>query len=700
MALKTKCFALSALAAGLTTMQAQIPNSQLLEALHAYRQNPAALHRLQATAAQRAAAITTLIGADPAAVLAAAIPDDTREAFPPTIRGLIEQHVKVRGQVDASIEDGPGYSRMHYGLLVEGRRVSLHFADEPRGGLQSGTVVQVEGVQMGDRMALSSSGLSVIGGSMTASILPNSFGAQKTLVILVNFQDMATQPYSPSTAYSVTFTSASNFYLNNSFQQTWLTGDVAGWYTIPVSSATCDTNSIQNYGLQAAQNAGYVPSNYSHIVYAFPQIGACSFWGLSNIGGNPSNSWVNGPYQLMVVAHELGHGFGLYHSHSLSCSGAVYASSGCTMSEYGDTFDAMGSTYPDDFSSAQKERLGWLNYGAQPPIATVSTSGTYSLGSYETADSLAKSLKIAGPNGTYYYVESRQAMGNDSSSLSSNTNVLTGVLLHNSMPDNPNSSYLLNATPGGSFTSPALDVGKSYTDSSMGFTITPLSVGRTGASVQVSYGAVSCMHANPSLTITGPSSSVAPGVTANFTITVTNHDSAACNTSTFAMGDVVPTGWTGVYNASQISLAPGASTPVILWVTAPSGTSNGTFTATATTSNTSATAYTASGSATEMVYTAAAVPVSLTVSSSQAIYTAPQKISISAALNGTAPVSGVGVTVNIVKSDGSAVTLTGTTGSNGVAVVGYQAKKNDPKGVWQSIASSGSSSASTSFTVR
>src|SRR5262249_46169764 len=341
---------------------------------------------------------------------------------------MIEQQVTLDGQMEVTIEDGAGYSRINYQLVSGSRRIALHFADRPSKDLQSGTQLQVQGVRSGDVMALRSGGMTMAASVAAPSVLPNSFGAQKTLVILVNFQDLATQPYSTSTAYNVTFTSASNFYLNNSFQRTWLTGDVTGWHTIPVSSATCDTNSIQNYGLQAAQNAGFVPSNYNHIVYAFPQISACSFWGLSNIGGNPSNSWINGSYQLMVVAHELGHGFGLYHSHSLSCGGAVYATSGCTMAEYGDTFDAMGSSYPDDFNAAQKERLGWLNYGSQPPITSGSASGVYSLCAHETNHALAKALKIAGPHRTYYYLEARPAVGDGAGSLAGNHNRLACVI--------------------------------------------------------------------------------------------------------------------------------------------------------------------------------------------------------------------------------------------------------------------------------
>ena len=93
-------------------------------------------------------------------------------------------------------------------------------------------------------------------------------------------------------------------------------------------------------------------------MYAFPQTSACGWWGWSYIGGIPSNSWINGNLQLQVVDHELGHALGLYHSHGLNCSGAVYATSGCTQYEYGDYYDIMSSSTSMHYNAFQKERLG------------------------------------------------------------------------------------------------------------------------------------------------------------------------------------------------------------------------------------------------------------------------------------------------------------------------------------------------------
>ena len=122
------------------------------------------------------------------------------------------------------------------------------------------------------------------------------------------------------------FTQTSNWDMENSFQHTWLTGDVAGWFTIPVSSTNCDTNSIKSDALSAAQSAGYNLSSYSHFVYLMSSNTGCSsWWGLASVGGG--DVWVNtdsnsyhsqfaaGSYAFMTLMHELGHALGLKHPH-------------------------------------------------------------------------------------------------------------------------------------------------------------------------------------------------------------------------------------------------------------------------------------------------------------------------------------------------------------------------------------------------
>src|SRR5205823_3526750 len=107
-------------------------------------------------------------------------------------------------------------------------------------------------------------------------------------------------------AQTMFFSTVNSYMMENSYQQTSLTGDVMGWYTIPVSVATCDTSQIATAAQNAAVAAGANLSNYTRYVYGFPQNNACGFAGASYIGGNPSQSWLNGDPMASTVAHELG----------------------------------------------------------------------------------------------------------------------------------------------------------------------------------------------------------------------------------------------------------------------------------------------------------------------------------------------------------------------------------------------------------
>ena len=96
-----------------------------------------------------------------------------------------------------------------------------------------------------------------------------------------------------------------------SYQQTTLTGDVAGWFTIAETSAGCNYSNISSQAQQAAAAAGFALANYSRFVYVFPANG-CGWWGLGTVGGTPSHAWVHARYgfNLTVVGHEMGHNLG------------------------------------------------------------------------------------------------------------------------------------------------------------------------------------------------------------------------------------------------------------------------------------------------------------------------------------------------------------------------------------------------------
>jgi hypothetical protein len=252
---------------------------------------------------------------------------------------------------------------------------------------------------------------------------------------------------------------------------------------------------------------------YQHLVYAFPQ-NACGFWGRSSVGGNPSVAWINGEFKLAVTAHEFGHGLGLYHSHSMDCGGTTLGTN-CTLYEYGDTVDMMGVSDFAHFNAFQKELLGWLNAGASPPILTVQASGTYTLEAYELAGSDPKALKILKSTDpstgkrTWYYVQSRQAIGFDAGLAAANSNVLSsnilnGLLIHFGT-ESYGHSYLLDMNPGSGDTiyldwrDPALTVGQTFTDPDAGVSVTTEWVTPTQAGVTVQFTGTGSTASSPTV---------------------------------------------------------------------------------------------------------------------------------------------------------------------------------------------------------
>lgn len=668
---------------------------------------------ISTVAAMRREMLAALIESDPAEVLRVALPEGFGANLPAQVRENVEQHVDLEGRLEILYVCGESESHLSHYLKVAGKRLSLHFAGPVPADLLTDSVVRIRGVQVGEAIALDLNGGPSPLSSATslpttsASVAPNTFGEQKVLVLVVNFQDNQTQPWTPDQVRSVVFGSVNDFYKESSYQQTWLGGDVFGWYTLPISSGTCDTSMIATYAKQAAVAAGVDVSAYNRLVYAYPALSTCGFSGASTVGGSPSQSWINGSMSLRTVGHELGHGFGLYHARAMDCGTEVIGSS-CSTVEYGDILDMLGAPGMTGHShAAQKERLGWLNYGASPPLTTVQTSGTYFLDPYETVGSNSKALKIlrstdpATGISTWYYVEFRQPIGFDSF-ISGNSNVTTGVLVHTSVDPYGRDNYLLDMTPAtSSFSDAALTVGRSYTDPTTNITIMPVSVSNNEASVSVSFGAPTCAQADPSMTI-NPSVSqwVSAGSTVSYQVTLTNNDSG-CGSSDFNFHANVPVDWSAAFASPTVSLAPGTSVTVNLSVTSPSSASDGFYDIGITAVNSANSNYSASGSVACSIMSGLAV----SVASDQPTYTRNQVASVTAIVTaGGSPVCGASVTFTMTKSNGSKVTGTATTGTDGSAIFKYRFnKQKDPVGIYEVAASANLNgmigSGSTSFGV-
>ncbi|GGK84908.1 Ig-like domain-containing protein [Amphritea balenae] len=639
----------------------------------------AALEKLIARAEARQAMLTELARTNPVEALTIAIPEEKQIGMPPAVLEKLEQRFASSGELEvlyADFADG-SHELRHYLNTPFGERFRLNFAGHPAQFMQ-GDNVSIDGVLLSTEdesgnsdgnivLAADDTGIQTLaldgsGNGGEPGPVANSLGEQRTLVMLVNFQDDSSQPWSQAQISSLVKGKVNDFMVENSYGQTWLNSDVTNWMTISASKSGCPTGTYSSLANQKAQQFGYNPANYDRLIYLWPQNSSCGFSGLGTVGGAPSKSWINGQYLWNIFAHELGHNFGLGHSHDLNCGSSTLGSN-CSVTEYGDFTDTMGAGFNGHFNAFQKDRLGWLGYGSAPELTTVTSNGNYTISPYEDQNGSAKALKIlkdtdpsTGEN-SWYYLEYRQAKGFDSglSGYGTQINFLNGVTVHSGNKSNANSSYLLDMTPGssGSFYDAALEEGYGYNDSSAGVSFNTTWLDGNSAQISVNLNQQSCISNSPTLTaVSSESAWVEAGTAVTYSLILTNRDSSACASSSFNLAAIQPSGWNSSLSHNSLNLAPGTSTTIHLTVTSSSSAVDGFYDIVTSASKGSQTA------STTVTY----------VVSNPASNTAPVANNDSAST-----IAGNSVSINVLSNDsdadGDSLTISSVSGVNGSATI-------------------------------
>ncbi|MGD1453774.1 Ig-like domain-containing protein [Vibrio harveyi] len=525
-----------------------------------------------------------------------------RKLIPSELQGFVEQEQQLEGVLEVFYEDDEKThsSRLRYILNSGNTRIEVKFPNHAVAkGLRDGNNVRVSGINIKktgkklDVLALNqdpSNVLVLADGSNTTStdgtgltqVTTSSFGEQLTLVMLLNFLDNTQTPWSVEETRELVFGQVNDFYKENSDNQVWLTGDVAGYYTLPMN-ATCDTWTIHTTAEDVARDNGINFGNYARIVYVFPENSACGWAGKGTVGGNPSKAYVNGSLTLRTVGHELGHNFGLHHAKDLDCGSDIIGDR-CASAEYGDALDIMGmSGITGHFNAFSKELLGWISTNSGN-VVSVEADGRYLLEPVETPHSGgAKGLKIR--RGTdevtgkplWYYLEYRQAIGFDSF-VEGKSGITDGVIFHLATEDDPQSNLMLDMIPNSGLRDldeSALLVGQTYTDVQAGVTITTEWT-NANAARHVTFDNELCVQASPSIDLA--SSQVVSGVagsSASYKLNVTNNDTKACSTTSFNVSANVPSGWSSTH--ASLTLASGETKAVEISVTSSDSAQEGSY---------------------------------------------------------------------------------------------------------------------------
>jgi hypothetical protein len=449
-----------------------------------------------------------------------------------------------------------GQSELHHFIRDErtGAMLGLRFEGGTPGELQSGARVTARGRVHESTLYVAASdgtGMTIQGATPTVS---QATTGHRTIVIVANFRD-ANVTCSVQSITDMIFTdpngrSVAALYRECSLGQLMLSGDVVGPYALDVSSTDpCNFNAWSMSADAQATAAGVELASYQHKFYVFP-VSQCGAAGYGTISGNPSIAWVFQCGIRGVYAHELGHNLGMDHASTPT-------------SEYDDTTDpmAISSGMLPGLNAPHRHQLGW--YGATS-VRLVEQEGLYDVAPLALDPTVATApqiLMIRKPDtNEYYYLSYRYPMGFDAS--------IDGVFFYKLSIHR----YKGDGSTARTYRLAGLSDGQSWIDQANGISVTMVSHGATHATASIAF---ACAAATPSLSLAPQSQSGSAGSSRSFTVAVSNRDGAACPTSAFALNNVVPAGWTGALSPSSLAIAPGVTAQATLTVTsaqtAPSG---------------------------------------------------------------------------------------------------------------------------------
>lgn len=350
-------------------------------------------------------------------------------------------------------------------------------------------------------------------------------GKKKLIIIRVDFPDLVGVNLTDSGAVTL-INNLNTFYTEMSYGRAGffsnsLGSDFTPVFRMPQPAAYYGTNDYYNQLRTAARSAataaGYTLANYNLDVICFGSVPGWSWSGLGYVGA--AGAWLRNSFGTGVAGHELGHNYGLNHANYWNTGGTSVIGSG-TSSEYGDSFDTMGSASAGNnhFNARYKNYLNWLTTNE---VITATSNGTYRIYAHDNPSSTGlRGLKIVKNSSTNYWVEFRQK-------FTSNKWLMSGGGLRWAQSGNQK-SQLLDTTPGTTDgkTDSAIVIGRTFSDRVANIHLTPIGKGGTtpeSLDVVVKLGAFPGNQV-PSVSLVASATNAGTGLPVSFNALATDGD--------------------------------------------------------------------------------------------------------------------------------------------------------------------------------
>lgn len=348
-----------------------------------------------------------------------------KKKIPNDLSNLVEKIDKKQGKFSAvEIEDFKENFSKVYSLLdaATGKKEKNIYIAQEEEQLGSYEKVEVYGYFLGENIVLANTAQPYFAPLESTKV--TTTGEKKVIVAMGNFTNDRSQPFTKAEIESNLFLSPDStnlFFQESSFGKVSLSGTVVdNWIELDIDNSNC-MFMWHDWSLKMDNKLleqGIDVNTYDHKMYIYPKVidgGPCNGGAVAMMNDKLSSYFGN--ITKSVFAHEIGHNFGLNHAKKLNCGEKTIINDGCSVVEYGDFSDAMGSgnykNVPYHFNAKYKNELGWIS---DQNVKTVIGNGTYTIDALETSSAAGTQLLKISKSDTdeFYLLDFRKKFGFDS----------------------------------------------------------------------------------------------------------------------------------------------------------------------------------------------------------------------------------------------------------------------------------------------